>query len=206
MSKLKKYSCRKLDNTRAYKGPKDVFDFRWAEIPLVTSQQRWRNQNGGRSELSEVISRVKMRLYRKKKKDLWSTFGIHSIHIKQNCSIFGFTCPLIVWIWIWIKDHHTFFHSHGREGTNELSTIIPFTGTWPWASNVDVVQGIWVKIGKIITYVIMRGPHQRYSLMTKIWGRMVEYITSYNHCQNCWEGYYFHPFSPSSPAPRPNVN
>ena len=30
----------------------------------------------------------------KKKKDLWSTFGIHSIHIKQNCSIFGFTCPL----------------------------------------------------------------------------------------------------------------
>ena len=118
-----------------------------------------------------------------------------------------FQISLIVWIWIWIKDHHTFFHSHGREGTNELSTIIPFTGTWPWASNVDVVQGIWVKIGKIIIYVIMRGPHQStYSLMTKIWGRMVEYITSYNHCQNCWEGYYFHPFSPSSPAPRPNVN
>ena len=92
MSKLKKYSCRKLDNTRACKGPKDVFDFRWAEIPLVTSQQRWRNQNGGRSELSEVISRVKMRLYRIK--DLWSIFGIYSIHIKQNCSIFGFTCPL----------------------------------------------------------------------------------------------------------------
>ena len=88
-----------------------------------------------------------------------------------------FQISLIVWIWIWIKDHHTFFHSHGREGTNELSTIIPFTGTWPWASNVDVVQGIWVKIGKIITYVIMRGPHQRNSLMTKIWGRMVEQAT-----------------------------
>ena len=68
MPKLKKYSCRKLDNTRAYKGPKDVFDFRWAEIPLVTSQQRWRNQNGGRSELSEVIYWVKKRLYRKKEK------------------------------------------------------------------------------------------------------------------------------------------
>ena len=64
--KPKKYSCRKLDNTRVRKGPKDVFDFRWAEIPLVTSQQRWRNQNGGRSELSEVISRVKMHLYQKK--------------------------------------------------------------------------------------------------------------------------------------------
>ena len=64
------FSCRKLENTRACKDPKDVFDFRWAEIPLVTSQQRWRNQNGGRSELSEVISQVKMRLYRKRIKDL----------------------------------------------------------------------------------------------------------------------------------------
>ena len=72
--KTEKYSCRKLDNTRACKGPKDVFDFRWAEIPLVTSQQRWRNQNGGRSELSEVISWVKMRLYRKKDKRFMKYF------------------------------------------------------------------------------------------------------------------------------------
>ena len=72
--KTGKYSCRKLDNTCACKGPKDVFDFRWAEIPLVTSQQRWRNQNGGRSELSEVISRVKMRLYRKKEERFMKYF------------------------------------------------------------------------------------------------------------------------------------
>ena len=64
--KTKKYSCRKLENTRACKGPKDLFDFWWADIPFVMSQQRGQNQNGGRSELSEVISRVKMRLYRKK--------------------------------------------------------------------------------------------------------------------------------------------
>ena len=43
-----------------------VLDFRWAEIPLVTSQQRWQNQNGGQSKPSGVISRVKMVLYRKK--------------------------------------------------------------------------------------------------------------------------------------------
>ena len=44
--------------------------------------------------LSEVISRVKMRFYRKKDKRFMITFGIHPTHIKQNCSIFGFTCPL----------------------------------------------------------------------------------------------------------------
>ena len=35
----------------------------------MMSQQRWWNENGGRSELSEVISRVKMRLYQKQKID-----------------------------------------------------------------------------------------------------------------------------------------
>ena len=53
----------------------------------MTSQQRCWNQNGGVSELSEVISRAKMCLYREKN-------GIHSTHIKKNCRIFGFTCPL----------------------------------------------------------------------------------------------------------------
>ena len=72
--KTGKYSCRKLDNTRVCQGPKDVFDFRWAEIPLVASQQRWWNQNGGRSELSQVISRGKMRLYRRKHKRFMKYF------------------------------------------------------------------------------------------------------------------------------------
>ena len=40
----------------------------------MTSQQRWRNQNGGLSELLEVISRVKMRLYRKKDKRFMKYF------------------------------------------------------------------------------------------------------------------------------------
>ena len=88
MSKLKKYSCRKLDNTRACKGPKDVFDFRWAEIPLVTSQQRWRNQNGGRSELSEVISRVKMRLYRKKEKKIYEVLSVYILFISNKIVAF----------------------------------------------------------------------------------------------------------------------
>ena len=92
--KTKKYFCRRLDNTRACKGPKDVFDFWWAEIPLMMSQQRWQNQNCGRSELSEVILGSKCACIKKKIKDLWSTFGIHSTPIKQNCTIFGFTCPL----------------------------------------------------------------------------------------------------------------
>ena len=67
--KTGKYSCRKLDNTRACKGPKDVFDFRWAEIPLVASQQK-----DGEIKMAEVISRVKMRLYRRKHKRFMKYF------------------------------------------------------------------------------------------------------------------------------------
>ena len=40
----------------------------------MTSQQRWQNQNSGLSELLEVISQVKMRLYRKKDKRFMKYF------------------------------------------------------------------------------------------------------------------------------------
>ena len=70
---------------------------------LTSDGQRfhsWRhNKDGGIKMADEVNFQrwflgSKCACIEKKKKDLWSTFGIHSIHIKQNCSILGFTCPL----------------------------------------------------------------------------------------------------------------
>ena len=85
---------RYLLSKSACKSPKDVFGLCGQRF-----HSRRHNKDGEIKMAHEVNFQrwflgSKCSCIEKKIKDLWSTFAIHSTHIKQNCSIFGFTCPL----------------------------------------------------------------------------------------------------------------
>ena len=60
------------------------------DVTTKMAESKWQTKWTFRGDFSRQNALVS----KKKIKDWWSTFGIHSNHIKQICIIFGFTRPL----------------------------------------------------------------------------------------------------------------